>query len=127
MIGIRLLAIPLLINLIFAKEFFISFQLSSKNNKLIYEKFNCSSKLTESLGKKRLLFYFPCNETIKKCCYENKELIINRLLKDEIVVSGFDYKNLNTFKTHAKITFLPLTFDIIIKNGYAYFYLKEKK
>ena len=36
-------------------------------------------------------------------------------------------KNNNSFSSRVVATFLPKRFDIIIKNGYAYFYLKEKK
>ena len=110
------------------EEVYISFQYSTKNYKLIYDNFNCSYSILDSLkGDKKFLFSLFYNDnTILHFCYKNREEIINNLLKEGIVLSSRE-KIYNTFlETHKKLTFLPHKFDIIIKNGYAYFYLKEE-
>ncbi len=123
-IGIKLLLI--LISFLRAEEYFISFQLSSKNYRLIYENFNCSKKLTHTTGKKIFLFDIKCNKNnILKCCYEHKNEIIDKLINSKITITGRDEIS-NKQNSHAKLTFLPSTFDIIIKDQMLYFYLKEK-
>jgi len=110
------------------EEIYISFQYSTKNYKLIYDNFNCSfSIINFSTQNGKLLFSLPYNDkSVIKFCYKNRENIIDNLLKQKIVFTSRD-KIYNTFlETHKKLTFLPHKFDIIIKNGYAYFYLKEE-
>ena len=73
------------------------------------------------------LFKIPTDKKdIIKICYENKEKIIDYLLKKEVFVTANERSD-NSFSSRIVATFLPKRFDIIIKNGYAYFYLKEKK
>jgi len=105
------------------REFFISFQYSTQNYKLIYSKFNCSKSLTNDIRRGRLLFSFDCEEgSVLKCCKKYQNLIVDKLLQGDIILTSRD-KIYNTYiQTHKKLTFLPHKFDIIIKNDKIYFY-----
>jgi len=118
--------IIVIFSFLFGKDYYISFSFSSLNTKLIYTKFNCSKALTASKLPKKFLFKIPCNKTIKKCCQLNQKMIIDKLLKNNIYIYSFNYmKNNIIFKNYSKLTFLPKRFDIILKDGYLYFYLRE--
>jgi hypothetical protein len=52
-------------------------------------------------------------------CKKYKNQIIDNLLKYKIIVNAEYLQN-----DRIKIVFLPHRFDIIIKDGFAYFYLK---
>jgi len=104
-------------------DYFISFQYRVSNYKLSYFKFNCSKALSKVDSKKRFLFSLPCDSSVIKCCYKHKNEIMDFLLKNVVLysrdkVNNFSLSNIST------LTFLPQRFDIIIKNGIAYFYLK---
>jgi len=103
--------------------YYVSFQYSTKNYKLIYSKFNCSKSLTNNIRRRRLLFSFDCGEeSVLKCCKKYQDLIVDKLLESDIILTSRD-KIYNTYiQTHKKLTFLPHKFDIIIKNDKIYFY-----
>jgi len=70
--------------------------------------------------KKTLLFTVDTDETdILSLCKNKEDIIVNRLLKTNIIVNSKTDGN-----DRIKIVYLPHRFDIIIKNGIAYFYLK---
>ena len=112
----------LFVSFLYADSFYISFQYATKDYKEIYSKFNCSKALSK-FKRGEFLFSLPCNEKkIIKFCYKNKEILIDKLLKKDIIFISRD-KIYNTYiQTHKKLTFLPHKFDIIIKNDKIYFY-----
>ncbi len=116
--------ILLLNNLLFG-DYFISFDFVSKNSKIVSFHFNCSRALTIKDSKKTFLFSLPLRKNIKTTCdfYENK--IIDFLLKRKVVIYSNEKFVRNSLNTQTKLTFLPKRFDIIIKNGFVKFYLKE--
>jgi len=126
--GINILKIILaltVINIIYAKEVFISFQYKINNYQLSFSRFECSYAMTHVNSSKKFLFMFPCAQNdILKCCSKNRDLIIDKLLQRNIIIFSRDRLINNSLNNSAKLTFLPHRFDIIIKNGVAYFYLK---
>jgi hypothetical protein len=87
---------------------------------LVSYNLECSKALTVSNSKKTLLFTVDTNDTdVLSLCKHNEDVIVNRLLKSNIVVNSETDRN-----DRIKIVYLPHRFDIIIKNRTAYFYLK---
>ncbi|GAB6045038.1 hypothetical protein JCM11957_06360 [Caminibacter profundus] len=125
---IQIIGIGLLIINLIAKEYFISFEIISKNNKIIYSKINCSKNLLhKNFSKKKYLFSIKCQtKDFLKCCQLKKDKIINKLILTDISISGYDEKSYSTFISISKLIYLPHLFDIIIKDDKAYFYIKEK-
>jgi len=80
--------------------------------------------MTHSKKKAKLLFSIPCSDDVLKCCNTNKEEIIYNLLKNDIIITSVDEVDFNSLNTSSKLSYIPRRFDIIIKNGVAYFYLK---
>jgi len=81
--------------------------------------------MTKSGCKKEFRFKFPADGSdIKKICLKNKEKIIQRLLEEDIYSASYDSLTGTKLKTSSKLTYLPHRFDIIIKNGYVYFFEK---
>ena len=124
----------LVVNILFfvnleAGDYYISFQYATKDYIQIYSKFNCSKTLIPTTQKGKFLFSLPSNypqKDVIKFCYKNRDKIVDKLLQQNIILIARE-KSYNTYlETHKKLTFLPHKFDIIIKNGYAYFYLKEE-
>jgi len=120
-IGIIIL---LLNNLLFG-DYFISFDLVSKNSKIISFNFYCSKALSVKNSKKRYLFSLPLKKNIKTTCQFYKYKIIDFLSKKGVVVYSNENLTKNNLNTKTKLTFIPKRFDIIIKNGFVKFYLKE--
>jgi len=112
--------------ILFAKDYYISFSFASINYMLKVFQFNCSRALTSSNKHKIFLFKIGCEyKNINKCCYSHKSEIIDNLLKNEVFLYSLDKLNKNSFKDYSKLTFTPKRFDIILKNGYLYFYLRK--
>jgi len=110
---------------LFSRDVFISFQYKSVNNVLKVSNFNCSLAMTKSNKKSTFLFKIPANnEKILLICRKNKEKIINYLLQNEIYITSNEKMNNFSITSRVVATFLVKRFDIIIKEGFAYFYLK---
>jgi len=125
--GINILKTLLIITVInlSAKEIFISFQYKVKNYRLSFSHFNCAYAMTYENSNKKLLFTLPCNEKdIIKCCNNNKDKIVDKLIAKKVIIFSEDNLINNSLNNSAKLTFLPHRFDIIIKNSVAYFYIK---
>jgi len=121
----RILKILITINFLFANDYFISFQYKIKNYRVEFFNFNCAKALSVKNSKKVFLFSFPCdNENIQNCCLLNENKIVDFLLKKSVVISSEDELRSNSLQTSSKLTYLPQRFDIIIKDGIAYFYQK---
>jgi hypothetical protein len=74
------------------------------------------------------IFKIPTTKKdIIKTCYENRETIIDYLLNKNMFITAIEKIHNSILSSKVVATFLPKRFDIIIKNGYAYFYLKEEK
>jgi hypothetical protein len=109
-----------------ADDYFLSFSLSNLNLNEVNYQLNISKALTVEDKKEKYLFKISCNENnIKICCKKNSEKIFNELLKRDIIVTSTSLISHKFFYEKTKIVYLPQRFDIIIKNGFAYFYLKE--
>jgi len=116
----------IIFSFLFAKDFYISFSFSSLNYNLKFFQFNCSKALTSTKKNKVFLFKLSCKyKNIQKCCYLHQSEIIDNLLKNEVFLYSLDKLNKNFFKDYSKLTFTPKRFDIILKNGYLYFYLRK--
>ena len=127
MSGINILKTLLIVTAInlSAKEIFISFQYKIKNYRLSFSHFNCSNAMTVNNANKKLLFTLPCDEKdIIKCCNKNKDKIVDKLIAKKVIIFSEDNLINNSLNNSAKLTYLPHRFDIIIKNGVAYFYIK---
>jgi hypothetical protein len=112
--------------LIRGDDYFISFSLTSNNLREINYYLNISKALTKLNTNKKYLFKIYCsNKNIIQCCKKNSEKIFNKLLKRDIIITSTVNLSNSSFYEKTKIVFLPKRFDIIIKNGFAYFYLKE--
>lgn len=74
------------------------------------------------------VFLFKFSTDYKKindvCKYEQNR-IVKFLLKYKFHISSNDIKQNNYLNSRIKGVFLPQRFDIIIKNGFVKFYLKE--
>ena len=82
--------------------------------------------MTLNKSKEIFLFEFPTKYTkIKKVCVLEQNKIINYLLKYKFHISSNEKKSNNYLISRIKGVFLPKRFDIIIKNGFVKFYLKE--
>ena len=98
-----------------------------KNYKITNYEFNCVKALTNSNDNKRFLFKLPFDEmTIKDFCKKNEEIIFQKLLETDVYSYNQDLLNNTSITSYSKLTFMPKRFDIIIKNNYVYFYLKEE-
>jgi len=76
--------------------------------------------------KKYFLFSLPCDtDNIKTFCKKNRDVIVDKLLKQNIILTSFDNSDNYFLSTKTKLTYLPHKFDIIIKNSKIYFYLIE--
>jgi len=125
---IRLLGIKLLIiTNLFAKGFYISFEVSSFNNVIVYSNFFCSEAMINRNFKKKFLFSLECKKNIKSCCYKHKNFIMDFLFKRDIYIFAQDLKSFKTVSSYAKLTYLPHLFDIILKNNRLYFYIKDSE
>ena len=122
---LRIILLLIIIQFISARDYFISFSFVSKNGKIIYNKFNCSNALSNIDTPKKLIFILPLKKNIKTTCLYYKDFIIDTLLKKGIYLYASDVLYSNYLKTRIKVTFLPIRFDIIIKDKRVYFYLKE--
>jgi len=117
--------LTILLTLINAKDYFLSFSFININGKIIYANFNCSKALSYKHSPKKYLFSLPLYKDIKTTCKIYKEKIIDILLKQKVFVYSNEKLSKNNSKSRIKLTFLPKRFDIIIKNGVVKFYLKE--
>jgi len=110
-----------------SKEYFISYQLISKNGILIYYKLNFSKCLSKTHFKKNFLFKIKVkkNYDLDKLLSLYKDEIFEKLLTYQNVI--YAYSNLVNFQLNSfqKLTFTPKRFDIILKNRYLYFYLRK--
>ena len=109
----------------YGDDYFISFSFVNINSKIIISNFDCSKALTFDSSKKKYLFKLPLKKDIKTTCKEFKEEIITHLLKNEVIIYSNEEVKQKYIKSRVKLTFLPKRFDIIIKNGFVEFYLKE--
>jgi hypothetical protein len=117
--GINLLIIISFPFFLFA-DYYLSFQLYSNDFVLQKYTLNCSKALTNSNSSKKLIFKIKTDKkSVLDLCKQEKDKIILNLLKNE----NYIYSKNNV----TKLTFPPKRFDIIIKNGYVYFYLREEK
>ncbi len=117
--------IILILNNFLFGDYFISFDFTSLNSKIITFHFNCSKAMVESYTKKRFLFKFKTPyKNIKKICKFQKNKIIDNLLKEKFRINAYILKRNNYIVSREKGVYLPKRFDIIIKNNYAYFYIK---
>jgi hypothetical protein len=107
-----------------AEEYYISFQYSTKNYLLIYEKFNCSKSMNNEENENFVfLFSLPYDGgDILKYCYKYKDKIVEALLRDDVVISSYNKYNNLYLKTTKKLTFLPYKFNIFRYQGKIYFY-----
>jgi len=122
--GINIFKICLLINLLYA-DYFISFSFTSLNNIIIYYELNCARTLTNKNIERKLLFKIPTMYLqVKKLCKYQSQILIDNLIKFESIIYSNDEIFQNRYNFRTKLTFPPKRFDIIIKNGIAYFYLK---
>jgi len=110
----------------FGRDYYISFDYTTKNGKLSVEHFNCSNALISLDSEKKFLFKLPLYKDELSTCYKFKEKIVDNLLKQDIYVNGSDYLN-GSISSKVKLVCLPKRFDIIIKGKYVYFYLKEEE
>jgi hypothetical protein len=126
---ITILVLLTVIVLIKGNDYFISFSLTNLNLKEINYQINISKALTiKHNGKDKFLFKLWCNnKKLRQCLKKNSSKIFNILLTENIIVTSFSQISNSSFFEKTKIVYLPKRFDIIIKNGYAYFYLKEEK
>ncbi len=109
-----------------ASEYYISFDFSSKNGVLTSYNFNCAKCMTSSYNIPKLLFVLNTNfKTVNDLCNFQQKEIINSLLKYKFHISSYDKKTLNSIYSKTKGVFLPIRFDIIIRDKKAYFYIKE--
>jgi len=108
-----------------ADDYFISFSFIQINGKLIFTEFNCARAMVFKESKKKYLFTIPFKKNIKNSCNIYNEKIIDRVLKSEVFVYSNEQLSHSYLKSRTKLTFLPKRFDIIVKNGVLYFYLKE--
>jgi len=110
----------------FARDYYISFDYVVKNSELKVSHFNCSKALSKTKLKKTFLFSLPLYKNIKSTCYKYKNQIVDRLLKEEVILSSYDKKERFFFFDKTKLVFLPRRFDIIIKSNRVFFYVKEE-
>ena len=120
----RIIILLIIIQFISARDYFLSFSIISKNGKIVYDKFNCSNALSNLNTPKIFLFRLPLKKNIQTTCLYYKDFIIDKLLKKHIYVYSSDILYSNYLQNKIKITFLPVRFDIIIKDKEVYFYLK---
>ena len=110
---------------LFSRDIFISFQYKSVNYVLKVSNFNCTQAITKSNKKAIFLFKIPTNDkNILLICKKNKDKIINNLFQNNMFI--YSNEKVRNFSITSRViaTYLVKRFDIIIKNGYAYFYLK---
>jgi len=123
--GINIFKICLLINFLYA-DYFISFSFTSLNNKIISYELNCAKAMTSEIKKEKFLFKIPTiYNKVQKICKYQSQILIDNLMKFELIVYSNDEIVQNRYNFKTKLTFPPKRFDIIIKNETVYFYLKE--
>jgi len=120
---ILLLFFPLFL---FATEYWISFQYTMKNNQIINEKFEYSRCMHPITSKTIKEFkYFNEHSNLKDIFKYEKENLIDLFSKEGVILHQ-NQKIVNYYSSDkVKITFLPRRFDIIFKDGYMIFKLKE--
>lgn len=112
---------------LFARDFFLSFDLTSKNYKLTSFHFYCSKAMTKSYRKGQLIFSIDTDYLkAEEVCKKDSSKIVDNLLKYKGVIYSNDKLKNFSLKNREKLSFPPRRFDIIIKNYRAYFFLKEK-
>jgi hypothetical protein len=98
---------------------------------LEYSRLECSKALTNRNLSGKLVFKIDVHGKDKyykhnplKLCKNYKNTIMDKLLKSKIIFYSNETLNNSFYSGREKMTFLPHRFDIIIKNGTAYFYIK---
>ena len=82
--------------------------------------------MTQDNKNEVFLFEFPTKyKNISDVCKFEQNKIVKYLLKYKFHISSNDTKQNNYLISGIKGVFLPQRFDIIIKNGFVKFYLKE--
>jgi len=108
-------------------DYFISFDFTSHNSKLVSFHFNCSKTMTNNFSKKIFLFKFKTSyKSVEKICKFQRDKIINNLLHNNFYIYSINSSLNNMFFSKQKGIYLPKRFDIIIEDGYVKFYLKEE-
>ena len=120
---IYLLFFPLFL---FATQYWISFQYTMYNNQIINEKFEVAKcMLQKNLPTIKQFKYFNQHSKLKDIFKYEKENLIDLFSKEGIILHQTQ-KIVNYYSSDkVKITFLPKRFDIIFKDGYIIFKLKE--
>jgi len=111
---------------LFATQYWISFQYTMKNNQIINEKFEYSKCMypTNSATIKEFK-YFNQYKNLKDIFKYEKENLIDMFSKVGVIMHN-NQKIVNYYSDDkVKVTFLPRRFDIIFKDGYIIFKLKE--
>jgi len=117
--------IILLLNKFLLGDYFISFDFTSLNGKIISFHFNCSKAMININSKKKFLFRLKTPyKSVSRICKFQKNQIIDNLFKNNFYIYSYELKRNKNFISYQKGVFLPKRFDIIIKNNYVYFYLK---
>jgi len=111
---------------LFSTEYWISFQYTMKNNQIINEKFEYSKCMNPINSKTIKEFkYFNEHSNLKDIFKYEKEKLIDLFSKEGVILHQ-NQKIVNYYSSDkVKITFLPRRFDIIFKDGYIIFKLKE--
>ena len=110
-----------------AKDFFISFDFTSKGYKLSSFHFFCSKAMTQSDANEKFIFSIDTSYSKpKEVCKKESQKIIDNLIKYKSIIYSNETLTNFSLKTRTKLSFPPKRFDIIIKNSRAYFFLKEK-
>ena len=111
---------------LFATEYWISFQYTIQNNQIINEKFEYSRCMHSTTSKTIKEFkYFNKHTKLKDIFKYEKEDLIDLFSKEGVIMHN-NQKIINYYSDDkVKITFLPRRFDIIFKDGYIIFKLKE--
>ena len=82
--------------------------------------------MTSNLQNGKFLFEFPTKyTTIKNVCKFEQTKIVNYLLMKKFHIFSYEIKKNSYLFSSIKVVFLPKRFDIIIKDGFVKFYLKE--
>ncbi len=107
-------------------DYYLSFQYTVKDAQVINSQINYSKCMTTSDKKvKKYIKYFNKHKNIKDVFKYESENIIDLLSQNGIILDGSS--KINNFYLNDKITitYLPKRFDIIFKDGYMMFGLKE--
>ena len=111
---------------LFATQYFISFQYTIKNNKILNERFDYSRCMdNKKLPTKKEFKYFYNHTSLKDIFKYEQSNLIDLFSKEGIILTD-NQRIINYYlNDKVKITFLPKRFDIIFKDGYLIFKLKE--